>query len=266
MRLGDQLVHHAHVLLAHAKAAKVERQRTLVQDSHHHALAVDGGHGAHAEVHLATFVAQGDVTVLRHIALGDVHLRHDLDAADDRGLQVLGRAGLLDQHAVHAVLHLQFALEGLDVDVAGALLDGLEDHQVHQVHQRRLFRHAVHVVGLDRIQVVLRVGARQFAIARQALRHARGRHAIGAAHQLTEGFRRNTHAHERHARHGAGFVDGVQIERIRQRDAQSATFGGQGHHPQSNRHIRGNQSHRMRLGWHRLLQPFEADRLAAFAR
>ena len=55
--------------------------------------------------------------VLRHAPLGDVHVGHDLEPADDTGLDRLRRAHDLVQHAVDAKPHPQIALARLDVDV-----------------------------------------------------------------------------------------------------------------------------------------------------
>ena len=40
-----------------------------------------------------------DMPVLRHVPLGDVHVRHDLDARDQGGVELLGRRRLLLQQA-----------------------------------------------------------------------------------------------------------------------------------------------------------------------
>ena len=64
-----------------------------------------------------------DAAVLRQPPLGDVELRHDLDARDDRRGEPAGRRLDLVQHAVDAVADAQLVLERLDVDVRGARLD-----------------------------------------------------------------------------------------------------------------------------------------------
>ncbi len=64
---------------------------------------------------------------------------------DDGGLQLARRRFLIEQHAIHAEADAEFLLERLDVDVAGALLDGLGDHGVHQADDRRLARHVAQV-------------------------------------------------------------------------------------------------------------------------
>ena len=59
-------------------------------------------------------------------------------AADDAGLDALGRALHLVQHAVDAVADPQVVLGRLDVDVRGAVGDRLRDEQVHEPDDRRV--------------------------------------------------------------------------------------------------------------------------------
>ena len=92
--------------------------------------------------------AELDAAVLRQAALGDVELRHDLDARDDRGLQPARRRLDVVQHAVDAVADLELVLERLDVDVGRALLDGAVDEHVHQPDDRRLARQVAEVVDV----------------------------------------------------------------------------------------------------------------------
>ena len=68
-------------------------------------------------------VAHAEAAVLRHAALGDVQLAHDLDTRDD-GRVVLLRDRLhgLLQHAVDAVLDDHGVVARLDVNIAGAPL------------------------------------------------------------------------------------------------------------------------------------------------
>ncbi len=78
-------------------------------------------------------IAHPKTSVLRHAALGDVQLAHDLDTRDDGGVVLLGDGlhGLL-QHAVDAVLDDHGVVARLDVNIAGAPLQGGKDGGVHQ--------------------------------------------------------------------------------------------------------------------------------------
>ncbi len=67
---------------------------------------------------------------MRNAAFRNVHLRHDLEAADERGQEVPWHGHGLGQHAVHAVPHADAALLRLDVDVRGSVRNGLLDERV----------------------------------------------------------------------------------------------------------------------------------------
>ena len=56
----------------------------------------------------------------------------------------LGGGRHLVEGAVHAVADLELGLEGLEVNVAGAVLDGLEQDQVDEADDRGLVGQARH--------------------------------------------------------------------------------------------------------------------------
>src|SRR4051812_19875303 len=117
----------------------VELQVALVEESHDDLLAEERRADGDAEVHLASLAElELDAAVLREAALGDVQLGHDLQTAGDGRLQLHGRLHRLEEHAVHAVADAEVLLVGLDVDVGGALLDGVEEDEVHELDDRRV--------------------------------------------------------------------------------------------------------------------------------
>jgi hypothetical protein len=79
-----------------------------------------------------------DAPVLRHAALGDVHLGHHLEARREARRQVARRLDHLAQDAVGAEAHAVVLFVGLEVDVRGALLDGVDQHLVDEAHDRRV--------------------------------------------------------------------------------------------------------------------------------
>src|SRR5262249_39691486 len=82
--------------------------------------------------------AELEAPVLRDASLGDVQLRHDLDAGDDRPMVTLvDRIHGLVQNAVDAVLDDDDILLSLDVHVRGAPLDGIEDDRIDQLDDGR---------------------------------------------------------------------------------------------------------------------------------
>ena len=104
------------------------------------------------------------MAVLRHVTLGDVHVRHDLDAGNQRGMKLLGRRRLFLQQAVDAVSQLQRILERDQVDVAGPLAQRRRDDQIDQVDDRRLIGHHLDVVQVLALAVGDRCSGLRFSI------------------------------------------------------------------------------------------------------
>src|SRR4029078_12240853 len=89
-------------------------------------------------------------------AFGDVQFGHQLHARNDGRLQLTRRRVLTDQHTINAVANEEFLFEWLDLDVTGALLDGLGDHGVHQANYGGLAGHVAQVLQV--LRVTLRRG------------------------------------------------------------------------------------------------------------
>ena len=70
--------------------------------------------------------------------LGDVEVAHDLQARHDAGDHAPRDGHRLHEHAVDAEAHAHRAVLGLEVDVRGALLDGLGDDLVDELDDRRV--------------------------------------------------------------------------------------------------------------------------------
>ena len=78
-----------------------------------------------------------EAAVLGDAPLGDVEFAHDLDARDDRPLEAaVERLGGPEQHAVDPVFDDDPFLAGLDVDVAGPLVQGIEQGRIDQADDR----------------------------------------------------------------------------------------------------------------------------------
>ncbi len=259
--LGDHAIDEAAVGLAHPEADEVERERALVEQSHHHALAVERRHRGDADVDLAALEAQGDVAVLGNVALGDVHVRHDLHATDEGGLKMLGRLRLGDQHAIDAVLDPQIALERLDVHVGGPRLDRLEQQQVHQIDERRLLGHPVDVFRIDGVEVVLDLRSREPALVGEALRHAGGGGAVGEPHHVCERRLLGADASDGATGHGRELVDRGEVGRVGHRDRKPAAIESERHGSQPNRDIGVEQRHCVLGDLRWLLEPGDSERI-----
>ena len=145
---GEVLHARQHAVVEAQPAQVVEIARGAVEQAHHHAFAVERRQRGDAQVHFAAQDLDLDAAVLRQAALGDVQLGHQLQARDDGGLQLARRRLLVEQHAVHAEADAELLLERLDVDVAGALLERVGDHGVHQADDRRLAGHVAQVLEI----------------------------------------------------------------------------------------------------------------------
>ena len=128
-------------LLVAQEAERVEvvgDAAVLVQDAHDDRLAVHAGQRDDAQVDVLAVDREPDAAVLRHAALGDVEVAHDLHAADRAGDHPLGDRRRLLQHAVDAEAHAQLTPVGGEVHVGGARLHRLGDDLVDELDDRRL--------------------------------------------------------------------------------------------------------------------------------
>ena len=252
--------------LAHAEALQIQRQRTLVENTHDHRLAVQRRHRRNADVNFAALEAQRDVAVLRNIALGDIHSRHDLDAADERRLQVLGRLRLRYQHSVDAILDAQLGLKRLDVHIAGSALNRLKKNEVDQVDEGRLLRHPVDIVGLNGVEVVLVVGGGgEASVGRERLGHACGGGAVAITHEFAKRGRLKADAANGARSHGADFIDGRGIERIQHCNEKLVSIEGNRYCTQSYRDLRREQFRCGRIRGRSLVKPVDPEQRASLA-
>ena len=133
-----------------AELRHVELQVPLVEEPQHDLLAEERRQHRHAEVHLlAAPELELDAPVLRQPPLGDVELRHDLEARDDRVLELHRRLHRLVEHAVDAVADAEGLLVGLDVDVRRVLLDRVGQDQVHELDDGRVLAGLRELVDVD---------------------------------------------------------------------------------------------------------------------
>ena len=85
---------------------------------------------------------------------GTVVLGVETDTLDREG-EVLGRRHHLVEDAVDAVAHLELVLEGLEVDIGGLVLDGLEQDEVEQADDLVVLRRGGELLEVDRLAASL---------------------------------------------------------------------------------------------------------------
>ena len=145
-RPGDQ--HHAvglqnglleldQRLLLETELGHIQAEVFLVQQPEHDLLAPQRGQSGDAEIELLFLAAdlhlQHDAAVLRQPLFADVELGHDLEPRSDGVLQFQRRIHDQLQNSVNAEADAEFLFVGLHVNVAGAALHRIGEHQVHQL-------------------------------------------------------------------------------------------------------------------------------------
>ncbi|MNX75262.1 hypothetical protein D3C86_1067280 [compost metagenome] len=230
----DQLLPALRVVLREAQRVEVLHRGVGVEDAHHHLLAEGGRQGRQAHFDfVAAHVAGLDAAVERAALLDHVHAAQQLDARDHRvhhahGHLVGGVQDAVDAKADHALLAAR-----LQVDVAGALVEGVLPQPVDHLH------HAL-VIGVELLVALAQfdqlLEARAAGVAAGLLR---GAHRLGEREELGRvalDVRRVGH----HAAHGAlglalDLGDPVDEERF-----------GRGHHHLVRQHLHGQ--HLVALG------------------
>ena len=162
--LGDRVQQAGEIGRREAEVLQGVHCGVAIQDAHHDLFAVDGGQAGDAHIDHTQRRLHRDASVLRPAPFGDVHLRHHLDARHDRQVQVMRNVNLVRQHAVDAVAHHHALGARMDVDVAGAEPNCLDDDGVDEPDRRRLlssmqqlFQRAVIVVLDDDLDTFIRI-------------------------------------------------------------------------------------------------------------
>ena len=130
-----------------------------------------GRHDGDTDIGIGAAGTQARGAVLRQSPLGDVEARDDLDTGDDGLRQHAGGRCDLPQQAVDPEAHGQPGLKGLDMDVAGAQLDGLFQEIVDRAHDRRAAGEIAQAfdIVLVRLPEAVDLGGVFRAVARKAL-------------------------------------------------------------------------------------------------
>jgi len=114
------------------EAEAIERDEVLAEkDSENNLFALGAREGSCAQVDWKGEPwIERELTVLRHSTLRDIHSGEDFYPRDDLGGDVKVDAGLFDKCAINAESDLNAVSFGLDVDIAGALVDSASDEIV----------------------------------------------------------------------------------------------------------------------------------------
>jgi len=195
--------------------------------------------------------------------LGDVDLRHDLDAGDHGGLDVPGRGHDVVEDPVDAVADPHPALLGLDVDVAGALADGLEDDLVDEADDRRL----VHQLA-EAVEAHLLVGGPDPDLPDHGLQVlVEGRVLVQGPLEVVQG---DDGRHDLVAGVAAHVIQGQDVEGVHHAERELPVGEPEGDDLVAPRHVLGEDQHRLLvredLGEVQVLQPQLAGHRAGHLR
>ncbi len=130
----DEALHQRLVIGVQAQLLQIQASGLFVQQTHHHPLAVGGGHGGDAYIHGAAGDAQGDATILGQALLGNIEACHHLDTRGDQRCQHPLGAQHFAHDTVDAQAHHHMTLVGLDMDIRGALLNGLGEQGIDETN------------------------------------------------------------------------------------------------------------------------------------
>ena len=196
---------------------EIEIHRGAIEHAQHDALAKLRRQRRDAQIDRAARDILLDAPVLRQAALGDVHVRHHLNARDDRQREVPRRRRHFVERAVHAVADFEFVLERLEMNVARPVLDRLVQDQIDEANDRRGVR-----FGFDiRDRRFVAVECHQLASLAELLEdllHAGGLVAVMLFQAFLDLLARGKHHLDVAAQREAQIVDRLCIERIDQRD------------------------------------------------
>ncbi len=114
----------------HAGLVEAPEDRGAVQEPHDDLFAVAGGQDRDAQVDGAAAHADGDLAILGNAPLGNVEIGHDLHARDEGRVHLVGDLPHVEEHAVDPVADLGVFFLGLDMNVAGALAEGVGQQEI----------------------------------------------------------------------------------------------------------------------------------------
>ena len=193
-------------------------------------------HGADTQIQVPAADGDLDAPVLRNALLRDLHLRHDLEARENRTLQALRRRVHLAERAIDAVADAELLLHRLDVDIGRLHLDRRRDDHVGELDDRAVIAGG-RVVGPV---LITRRNGRVGAV------------GVNLVHRrLDLGNRRKDRVDVLPRQHVAKRIDGIVAHRVDERDRHGRLVRDHGDDPVLLRDVGGNRPHRLfgdRLG------------------
>ncbi len=114
------------------EGSKVELDARSIENAQHHALTEHGRHRGDAQIYVLAAHGGPDAAVLRHAALGDVEMRHDLQPRRHGRAQRQRQRLDGGEDAVDTIADAQTVRPRLDMDVGCPHFHGARDEIMHQ--------------------------------------------------------------------------------------------------------------------------------------
>jgi hypothetical protein len=108
-----------------------------IQQTEHGTLTVGGWEGTDAHINAAATDGDGGAPILRLEVFRHIHTPQHFDAADQRLQQGYRQRLAAIQHPVNPVAEHEFTGLGLQMEIAGTLLDRTEEQTIQQLDHRR---------------------------------------------------------------------------------------------------------------------------------
>src|SRR5713226_5512078 len=134
--VAEQFLEQLQIGLPHAELLDIEDRLILVQHPQHDLFTVDAGQRAEAQVDGAPLRHDLNASVLRHAPLRDIQVAHDLEAGNDRRVDIRTQRQHFVKQTVDAETDHRSAASWLDVNVARAIAHRPLDQAVDEVDDR----------------------------------------------------------------------------------------------------------------------------------
>ena len=154
-RLLQCVVDALHILAVEPEHFEREALAGLAQKTHDRLFAEEGREDGNAEGDAVGFGLHLETSVLRKALLVELQVGKHLDARDDARGGGLRQGHRVVENAVDAIADQHLGLHRLDMNIGGALHDGVPQKRVDDAHNRQVLGHLLEVVA-GKVLIALR--------------------------------------------------------------------------------------------------------------
>src|SRR5437870_12201198 len=139
IRRTQQLFEFFLIVAEETELGQAEEQTRFIEHAHDNAFAMVRGNGGNAQINRFLFYVHLNASVLRQTLFCDTHRAgHDLQPADDGGLQTFRRRLHFLEDTVDAKTNAEFFIERLEMNITRTELVRLDDQHRDQPDYRRV--------------------------------------------------------------------------------------------------------------------------------